>query len=1017
MWFRVLGPVEVEIDGELLHLGRRRERNLLAILALHLNRSVSAERLCELLWDGERPAGARRSLQSHVARLRSVLGRQPVTDAAQVVWDGHGYLLRARDEQVDACRFRALVARAAEAEEPAHRAELLSSALDLWREPLPAVTDDTLRLRLFAELDELRMRAAEDLLACKLQLGRHAEVIPQLARLVVEVPAGERLIELYMTALHQVGRRADALTVYGRTRATLADELGIEPGPALRDRYLTILQEEQDGPGHPSAAAEAPAARSRPAQLPSETRAFVGRMAELAELDALLADLDADIGPVGIAAISGTAGVGKTALAMRWAHRVAERFPDGQLYLDLRGYDVEQPVTPGDALATLLRALGVDGAAIPYEQAERAATYRSLLAGRRVLVVLDNAATTAQVRPLLPGSAPCLVVVTSRDSLAGLVAREGARRLELDLLPLDAAIALLRVLIGPRVSAEPAAARALARQCAQLPLALRVAAEFAASRPAVALSGLVGELDDEQERLERMNAGDDPHTAVRAVFSWSYLHLPKVAGRMFRLLGLHPGHDLDQYAAAALAGMAVTQAGRLLDALSAAHLLRPTDAGRYAMHDLLRAYAAGLSLAHDSIAERTEALTRLLDHYTATAQAATEVLHPGAQPRPGPPDRATARPVPDDAAALAWLDGERVNLVAAVTHAAAHGCPASAVTLAAQLSRYLDRGGHFPEALTVHDHARRAAEQLGSVEDVVRALIDLGLVHWRQGRYDLAAEHFERAFTLARGAADTTGEARALTNLGIVRGLQGRYGLAIEHLTEGLARFRDIGHRVGEAGALTNLGLVHERQGCYDKAADHFQQALRHARDVGDRVAQAHTLTNLGMVYERLGRYDDAAEHLGEALVHSRGVGDRVGEANALTDLGCVHEQLGAYAEAIDHHEQALMLFRLAGDPRGQSDALNGLGAALFAAGQTNPAAARYSDALSLAVEIGDQFEEARARAGLGRARLASGDTRAAGEHWQRALALFELLDAPEADAVRADLATLAAPAALAADQ
>ena len=450
--------------------------------------------------------------------------------------------------------------------------------------------------------------------------------------------------------------------------------------------------------------------RVRPAQLPAAVEVFMGRAAELAELDRLLATAGGTPTAVVISAVSGTAGVGKSALALRWAHRVREAFPAGQLYVNLRGFDPDQPLSAADALAGFLRALGVAGQAIPLEVEERAAAYRSLLDGRRMLVVLDNAYSVEQVRPLLPGAPSCVVVVTSRDSLPGLVARHGAHRLDLDLLPHEDAVALLAALIGGRVEAEPDAAIVLAELCARLPLALRVAAELAVARPSTSLAQLVAELADEQRRLELLDAGGDPRTAVRAVFSWSYLHLPAEAARAFRLLGLHPGPDLGPYAAAALIHTGLEQAQHLLDLLARAHLIRPTSPGRYGMHDLLRAYATYRAGIEDSEAERWVARTRLFDHYLATAAAAMDILVPAERHRRPrvPPSATPSPPVADPATTRAWLDAERVALTTVCAYTAAHGRPGHTTGLAGILFRYLEVGGHYPNAVAIHTHALHA---------------------------------------------------------------------------------------------------------------------------------------------------------------------------------------------------------------------------------------------------------------------------------------------------------------------
>ncbi len=397
-----------------------------------------------------------------------------------------------------------------------------------------------------------------------------------------------------------------------------------------------------------------------------------------------------------ILAIAGTAGVGKTALAVHWAHQVSDQFPDGQLYVNLHGYDSGQPLTAADVMAGFLRALGVPGQDIPAQEDERAARYRSLLAGRRMLVVLDNAYSAEQVHPLLPGTAACPALVTSRDSLAGLVARHGAARLDLDLLPLDDAVSLLRALIGRQVDAEPEAAWALAGRCCRLPLAMRVAAEFATARHDVPLADLVDELADQQQRLNLLDAAGDARTAVRPVFSWSYRHLDATAAGAFRLAGLHPGPDLDWYAAAALFGTTSMQARRTLRTLTRAHLIQPTMSGRYRMHDLLGAYARELAASCEGESEQHEALSRLFDYYLYTAATAMEILFPADHQR-RPRIARPATPIPpltNPVAARAWLDTERASFVAIARFTAGDGWPAHATRLATIMFRYLDCGGH-----------------------------------------------------------------------------------------------------------------------------------------------------------------------------------------------------------------------------------------------------------------------------------------------------------------------------------
>jgi transcriptional regulator with XRE-family HTH domain len=452
-----------------------------------------------------------------------------------------------------------------------------------------------------------------------------------------------------------------------------------------------------------------------PRQLPAAVGCFTGRADELAVLNELLTARPADTASaaVFISAIGGTPGVGKTALANQWAHQVAAQFPDGQLYVDLRGYDPGQPVAAEEALAGFLSALGVPGPQIPADTASRAAAYRSLLAGRRVLILLDNARSAEQVRPLLPGEPGCIVVVTSRDMLAGLVARDGARRILLDVLPLADAVTLLRSLVGPRVDAEPEAAARLAGLGCRLPLALRVAAELAIARPAMSLAALAAELDH-PKRLDALEAGGDPATAVRAVFSWSYRHLSPGAARAFRLAALHPGRDFEARAFAALTGTGQQAATRILAELACASLLHPVGNARYGMHDLLRGYAAELAATDDTETGRGEALTRLLDFYLSAAHRAASVLFPADVPTPADePGDASAVVTADERAAWTWLDAERPNLAAVAVFASDQGWAGHAVGLSAALYRYLETGGFLTDALAIHGAAARAAARTG----------------------------------------------------------------------------------------------------------------------------------------------------------------------------------------------------------------------------------------------------------------------------------------------------------------
>jgi len=722
-----------------------------------------------------------------------------------------------------------------------------------------------------------------------------------------------------------------------------------------------------------------------PRELPADVYGFIGRDGQLTELDGLLRASGGSPAVV-VALLCGTAGVGKTALAVHWGHRVADRFPDGQLYLDLRGYDPARPLSPATALATLLRGLGVDGTELPQDVTGRAARYRTLVAGRRMLVILDNAHRADQVRPLLPGTPSCLVVVTSRDNLSGLVARDGARRVDLDVLSEADAVALLRTLVGPRVDAEPDAATALVRCCARLPLALRLAAELAGARPDTPLAALVDDLADQRRRLDLLDTGGDPRTAVRAVFSWSYRHLSPDAARAFALMGLHPGGTFDAHAVAALAGTSPAQARRLVTELAGAHLVEARR-DRYAMHDLLRAYARDRAAADVSTVEAEEARTRLFDYLRDTAAATVDVLFPYEKQTP---------PTESPASTVDWLDAELPNLVEVAVHSPAH-----CVDLSRILFRYLETRGHYQTALAVHGKAVEASVRRADV------LTNLGLTEERLGRSDAALEHLGRALELAVADGDRAAEARALGSLGAVHAGRGRYAESHEHLTRALAICRGTGDRHGEGALLGNLGLLHDRLGRFEEAVDYQRQAVQVLRQTGDRRLEGYALGNLGAVYGSLGRYAEALDHLHHALEHCRAVDDTAGVGYMLGDLGAVYRRACRYDEALEHLARALATSREIGNRSMETDTLNSLGETLHAMGERDAALDHHRAALAAAAQTDNRRQHARALDGIGQVLWAAGAVPEAAEHWRDALAIYTDLDLPQAAQVRARLTAL----------
>ncbi len=669
-----------------------------------------------------------------------------------------------------------------------------------------------------------------------------------------------------------------------------------------------------------------------------------------------------------ISAIGGTAGIGKTALAIRFAHQVVGRYPDGQLYVNLRGFDpASSPVAPGDALRGFLIALGVTAEAIPADAENQANLYRSMLAGKRVLVLLDNARDAAQVRPLLPGSPGCLVIVTSRSQLTGLIAAEGARPLTLDVLTSGEARSLLASRLGQqRLDSEADAAAEIIRLTAGLPLALAIVAGRAAARPQLALADLAAELRDARSRLDALSTGD-PATDLREVFSWSWRQLGEPAARMFRLLGLHPGPSITAPAATSLATVPLPEARAQLAELARCNLLTEHAPGRYTLHDLLRAYAADLAAAPKEAGNSREAVGRLLDYYLSTAAAAMDLLYPAeAHRRPRVPPPAIGTPQLTDAtAALAWLDAERPALIAVTAHAAAHGWPGHAVRMSATLTRYLE-GGHYAEGVEIHSSASRAARQAGDQNGEADAERDLGAIYLRLGRYSEAYGSLQRALALYRRIGDRHGEARALNGLAVAEWQLGRTLAAIGHQEQALPLFRQAGDRVGESILLNNLGDALYRLGRHQEAAGHLRRSLALARRNGDRLGEAYALNNLGEAAQRAGEPRQAAERYEQAIAIFREMGQGGWEAEAFTCLGTVHASLGQYAQARECHQHALAMFRELGDSSGEATARNGLGEASLAAGCPEEAMPHHRAALDIGLDVGNREQQARAHAGLG---------------------------------------------------
>lgn len=977
MQFEVLGPIRVLHDGMVNPVSGGLRQALVAMLLANRNEPVPVDALLQALWGPDWQPRGPQKLQVHIHRLRSILD-----DPDRLQLSPGGYRLCVRPGELDSERFGTSVdeACAIAADEPQRCVALLRKALNLWRGTpfhgvdVPALDGEINRL------SELHVTALETLYGAELECGRHAEVLPELAELVRQNPLRERSHGLYVTALARAGRRAEALAAYQSAKDTIADELGIDPGHALRQVHERVLADDV------------------PTQLPHGVATFVGRDAELSELSvAVNAGLDA--APVVV--ISGMAGVGKTALALRWAHRAAANYPDGQLYVDLSGFGAGEPVSAQHALAGFLRALGVDGALIPASEAERAATFRSLVTGRRILMILDNAASVDQVRPLLPATSSCTVVVTSRARLLGLAAREGAQRIDLGPMSASDSERLFAALIDADTGIERDQVLELVNRCARLPLALRVAAERVRERFGSGLAEVVADLADEHHALDTLNAGDDRSTSVRAVLSWSYRQLEPALARAFRYCGIHPGQQLDSHAFAALLGVDEPRAARrLLDSLAGANLADHTATGRYQLHDLLRMYAAELAHELDPYAQRRAALARLANYYLATASHAVDiVVAEDDELRPTldltPVQTPTFRGY---AEAFHWLDRERASMLSLLDRLEERDLHWYAPMLSAVLTRYLSRELHIDEALRLHEQALALARERQDEHGAAQALEGLGVASYRLGCYEQAEAELLCATELFARAGATGQQASALSGLACVDFAAGRPEQAVARLRESVRLFDEMGCQLAPARPLANLGFVYWRQGLMDQAAECLERARAIGDAQGSRFRRLHALLNLARIYRDGGQAEKAFDCAADALAIARASGWKVAESEVSTNLATIFLQLGDGASAIRQHGRALALARSL--PNGGTlvaEALNGLGEAHQVAGRYEYAVRYHWRALPTAVDAKSYAEQARAHRGLGDALAGVADYTAARDHWRRALACYRELHDPAA--------------------
>jgi len=907
MRFALLGPLAVTSSaGEQVEPTGPRQRILLAALLLHANMPVASEALAEMIWDGSPPPAAMETLRSYVRRLRQRLGAE---GRERIATRDPGYLICVQEPELDVLEFEALGKSAGAALRNGDwdsASAAAGRALRLWRAaPLLDVPSQMLADAFVPELERLRLQALEDGLEARLHLGEHQELIGELRELTAQHPFRERFHAQLMLALAGAGRQAEALEAYGNARGALVGELGIEPGPELRDLQQRILAGDVVGLTA-QLSLSGNARQPSPRQLPAVAGHFTGRQDELKTLAGIVGQTEA--GTVVITAINGMAGIGKTALAVHWAHQAAGSFPDGQLYVNLRGFGPSAPMSPAEAVSGFLAALGVRPERWPAGFDAQVGLYRSVIAGKRLLIVLDNARDTDQVRPLLPGSPGCLVLVTSRASLAGLAVSEGAHVLTLDVLSEDEARELLERRLGRgRAVAEPDAVGELITLCGGLPLALAIVAARACARPGFPLQDLAAEIRDGSGRLDALDAGDVA-SSIRAVISWSYQSLSRHSARMFRLLGLHPGPDVTAQAAASAASLALPAARGCLRELTQAHLLTEHQPGRYAFHDLLRAYAADQALTVEKERTQHAAIGRILDHYLHTGHTAAFLITPGRDPITIGPPRSGVTPerLADHEQALAWMQAEYQVLLAATTLADSTGFDVHAWQTPWAMADFLNWRGCWREMAAAQRTALAAATRLGDTAGQAASLRMLAHACGELGDYDQALARYEESLRLYQQLSDRLGEARVHRMLGRLAESHGRYADSLSHSEQALLLYRAAGDRMREAGVLNNVGYAHALLGDYEQARVICQEALSLHAEHGLRASEGHTWDSLGYAEQHLGNLAEATTCYQQALNIFREFGNRYFEATTLTHLGGIRQACGEQRQAREAWQQAV---------------------------------------------------------------------------------------------------------------
>lgn len=935
VWFQLLGPVEIRRDGATVPLRGPQPRCVLAMLLLDRGHVVCVDRLLDALWADEPPRDARNLLQQHVSRIRRALSGVPGVELATV--GRQGYRLDVAPESVDLYRFRSLVKKARATDDARAAADLLGQALGMWRgDPLGGVAGDLLAQRMVPVLEDELLSATEAQVAARLRLGQHEDVVSQLSVLISEQPLRESVAVLLMEALQACGRTEEALAVFRDLRGRMVDELGIEPSEATQDVHQAILDGRLPG------ADDARDVTVVPAQLPADVAVFVGRRNEVKQVRAELEDR---VTTPNVVVVAGPPGTGKSALAVHVGHLVRSRFPDGQLYAYLAGTRPD-PLDPGEVLGGFLHALGMPSDRIPGPTAQRSAAYRSLLADRQVLVVLDDAKDAAQVRPLLPASEGCAVLVSSRSALTAL---DATARVSVGMLDHADSVALLAAEVDPgRLHADPGAVEEVVRACGNLPIALRVVGRRLAVRPQWSVRTLAEQLADERERLDELAVGD---LDVRTTIGLTYQRLDPPTARAFRLLGLVDGPDIGLTEAGALLDLPRRQAGRRLDLLVDAHLVECRDVDRYRMHDLLRAYAQE-RVAEEDPEGRVAALGRLAASYALGLRNANHARAPGltlASFESPIEVAAETFTEPDDA--TAWLHRERPNIVAAIRAACAAGAISAVLAgrVAGAFSRYADAYGHLGDISAITEAAAELSRAQGDAVAEGLAQVSLGVVTMRRQGRAACVPHFRRAAELLRGTA-TRDEASALNNLAICTELPDE---GLDSLQRAYDVYRALGDERGMTTALGNIADHHHRHGNHERAVEIAWRAAARAAEL--EAPDLATLNQVTVVEasHALGRTDEVWALAQETCERAASLGVGFLAALAATAYARMLRDAGRPADAVDRYEQAVTALRGAGARHDLATTTLELGDVLHALGQPQRAEACWTTGLEILEDLG----------------------------------------------------------------